>query len=252
MSVAGVSGSEPTMTESTGHPDSNAERANNRTASAPTMSNVGGSWQITSRALYRFTAAALVVSGLSLAIGTILHPTPPLGDTVATSVWEISHALWWVGTMVGVIGLTGLYLRYRGDVGVLGLAGSTLAVLGVALLANAMFFEAFIAPSLATQAPELFESYPAGNGWEGFLAGTLAAGALFGVGFLLFGIALFRAASVPRWAIVLAVLGGVPFAVNFLLPQLVAILAAIAFATGLAGMGYELWRDSDLLAVTPE
>jgi hypothetical protein len=46
----------------------------------------------------------------------------------------------------------------------------------------------------------------------------------------------------PRWAIVLTVLGGVPFAVNFLLPHVVAIVAASAFGVGLVGLGRGLWK----------
>jgi hypothetical protein len=34
-----------------------------------------------------------------------------------------------------------------------------------------MYFEAFVAPSWAARAPEIFEPVPAGGGWEGFLAG---------------------------------------------------------------------------------
>ena len=205
--------------------------------------------RITAQALYRLAAIALVISGLSLALGMVLHPTQPLGDHIATTEWAMSHLLWWIGGMTGVLGLTGLYLRQRADVGVLGFIGSGFAILGVALIANAMYFEAFIAPSLAAQAPELFDAYPTGGGWGGFLAGVLAAGALFGVGFILLGIAMYRAESMPTWAIGLAVLGGVPFAVNFLLPHLVAVLAAIVFAIGLAGMGYELWKNSEPPAV---
>ena len=51
-----------------------------------------------------------------------------------------------------------------------------------------MYFEAFIAPSVAARAPQLFQTYPAGGGWECFLIGVLASGALFGVGFLLLGL----------------------------------------------------------------
>jgi H+/gluconate symporter-like permease len=111
-----------------------------------------------------------------------------------------------------------------------------------------MYFEAFIVPSVATRAPELFESFPAGGGWEGFLAGVLASGALFGVGFLLLAITMFRAGMMPRMAIVLAVLGGVPFAVNFLLPRPVAILAVIAFTVGLLWLAYALWKSHRLVA----
>lgn len=207
--------------------------------------------RITAKILYRLAAIALVVSGLSLALGMALHPTQPLGDHIATTEWVVSHLLWWIGGMTGVLGLAGLYLRQRADVGLLGFIGASSAILGVALIANAMYFEAFIAPSLAAQSLELFDAYPTGGGWGGFLAGVLAAGALFGVGFILLGVAMYRARSMPTWAIALAVLGGVPFAVNFLLPQLVAILAAIVFAIGLAGLGYEFWKTSEPLSAEP-
>lgn len=198
---------------------------------------------MSSQVLYRWAAAALVLTGVSLALGVILHPTPPFSAHIATARWAASHFLWWLGGLAGVVGFLGLYLRQREDIGVLGFIGGGLAATGSALIACAMYFEAFIAPSVATQAPELFQSYPAGGGWEGFLAGVLASGALFGIGFLLFGITMLRAAILPRWAILLAVLGGVPFAVNFLLPRVIAILAATTFGVGLLGLGRWLWRS---------
>jgi hypothetical protein len=74
---------------------------------------------------------------------------------------------------------------------------------------------------------------------------VLAAGGLIGLGLILFGIAMYRSALMPRWAIALTVLGGVPFAVNFLLPHLIAILAATTFGVGLVGLGRGLWQDSE-------
>lgn len=50
----------------------------------------------------------------------------------------------------------------------------------------------------------------------------------------------------PRWAVVLAVLGGIPFAVNFLIPRPVAFLAVVIQGFGLIGLGYALWKDSVL------
>jgi len=200
------------------------------------------------QALCRWAAVALAVSGVSLAVGLILHPMPPYSASVATSQWAISHLFWWIGGLAGMAGVLGLYLDQRQHVGTLGFVGAGLATIGLALITSAMYFEAFIVPSVATRAPELFESFPAGGGWEGFLAGVLASGALFGVGFLLLAITMFRAGMMPRMAIVLAVLGGVPFAVNFLLPRPVAILAVIAFTVGLLWLAYALWKSHRLVA----
>jgi hypothetical protein len=190
-----------------------------------------------------------MVTGVSLALGNILHPVHPFPAAgIASSQWAVAHFLWWLGGLGGMVGLTGLYLRQRGELGAIGFVGSALAVVGCALIASAMYFEAFIAPALASRAPELFQSYPAGGGWEGFLVAVLASGALFGAGFLIFGIAMLRRGSMPSWAIVLAVGGGVPFAVNFLLPYPVAILAAVTFAAGLLVLGHALWKSVEQLA----
>lgn len=195
------------------------------------------------RILFRLAAAALIVTAASLTLGLLLHPLPPFPDSIATFQWAVSHLFWWLGALAGIVGLTGLYLRHHDCLGVLGFTGFNLGVVGLALIASAMYFEALIAPSVAERAPELFAAFPAGGGWGGFLAGVLASGALFGAGFLLLGIAMYRTRTMPRWAIVLAVLGGVPFAVNFLLPRPIAIAAVVVHGLGLLGLGYALWKD---------
>jgi hypothetical protein len=134
---------------------------------------------MTYKTLYRWAAVALAVSGLSLAAGMILHPVALHSESVATFQWAASHVLWWLGTLTGSVGIAGLYLRQREQVGVLGFAGGGLSVIGSTLIASAMYFEAFIAPSLAARAPELFEAYPIGGGWEGFAIAFVASGALF-------------------------------------------------------------------------
>jgi hypothetical protein len=193
------------------------------------------------RALFRLAASALILSGVLLAVGLILHPVAPYAETVPTTHWAVSHLFFWIGASSGIVGLTGAYLWQREQTRWLGFIGYGLAVLGLALISSSMFFEAFLAPPLAARAPELFEGFPSAGGWEGFLAAVVASGGLFGIGFILFGIATFRADMLPRWAVGLAVLGGVPFAVNFLLPRPFAILAVTALAVGLSGMGMRLW-----------
>lgn len=201
---------------------------------------------MSSKILYRLAAVGLVVSGVSLALGMILHPARSHSAGIATPQWAVSHLFWWLGALAGIAGIAGLYFRQREHTGVLGFAGSGFSVMGLILIADAMYFEAFIAPSVATRAPDLFQGYPAGGGWEGFLAGVVASGALFGVGFLLLAVGMLRAGILARWAILLAVTGGIPFAVNFMLPRPVAILAVAIFGAGLLGLGYGLWQKARL------
>lgn len=69
-------------------------------------------------------------------------------------------------------------------------------------------------------------------------------GLAFSLGWLLFGIATARAGVLPRWAAILAVIGGVPFGVApGLVPALVGKFAAIVFGLGVIGLGYALWSE---------
>jgi hypothetical protein len=197
---------------------------------------------MTTRTLFRWAAAAIMLSGVSMTVGGAIHP-PVDPASITTPRWAVAHTLWWIGTVTGMIGLTGLYLRQHGELGVLGFVGVALAWTGTAVLSGAMFFEAIVVPTLLARAPELIEAFPRGEGWGAFISGVLASGLLLGVGFVLLGIAIVRAAMLPRWAAVLAVVGGVTQGISFLLPRPVAALGGIAFGVGLVGLGYGLWTS---------
>lgn len=70
-----------------------------------------------------------------------------------------------------------------------------------------------------------------------------ASGTLVSVGFVLAGSAMYRAAVLPRWAIVLASLGAAAAGVQFLLPRAIAVLAFLSLGVGLTGLGYGLWTS---------
>lgn len=199
---------------------------------------------MSTRALFRWTAAALILSGITMTVGGAIHPEVD-SATITTPRWAVAHALWWVGTLTGMVGLVGLYLRQRRAVSVLGFLGVGLAWLGTAVLSGAMFFEAVVVPTLLARAPDLVQAFPRSDGWGAFIASVLASGLLLGVGFLLFGAAMLRAAVLPRWATVLAVIGGIAQGVSFLLPRPVAALGGLAFGLGLVGLGCGLWASPE-------
>ena len=70
---------------------------------------------------------------------------------------------------------------------------------------------------------------------------------LMGIGFVggsaLFGIALYRANILARWAAALLALGAVATLTIPLLPQVNFRLFAIPTGVALVGLGYSLWRD---------
>lgn len=67
---------------------------------------------------------------------------------------------------------------------------------------------------------------------------------LFGGGFLLFGIAMCKAAMMPKWAVILFVTGSVVGPQGFL-PVAVATIAFLTMGVGLAGLGVALWADPE-------
>jgi len=70
-------------------------------------------------------------------------------------------------------------------------------------------------------------------------------------GGLLFGIALFRANVLARWAAVLLALGTLSTAAIKVLPQVNERLFAVPTGVALIGLGYSLWREQRTAAGLP-
>jgi hypothetical protein len=153
-------------------------------------------------------------------------------------------------SLFGLLGMTGLYARQVEEAGWLGLAGYLLLSLWLVLILPFTFFEVFILPLLATEAPTF------ADGFLGIFTGAaseinfgvLAAvwtlsDVLLPLGGLVFGIASLRAGILSRWAAgVLTV--GVGLAPAFaLLPHELEPLAAVPIGLGLAWLGYALWSE---------
>jgi hypothetical protein len=75
------------------------------------------------------------------------------------------------------------------------------------------------------------------------------AAILFMIGYLLFGIAMIRTATLPRWSGVLVAVGAPAHLLGFGMAQLVstaawpiAILGSVSLGAGLAWVGYRLWH----------
>lgn len=193
---------------------------------------------MSSTTLFRWAAAALIVSAALTAPGFALHPPPELA-ALTSLPWVLSHVLLWLGAAAAIAGVVGLYLRQREQVGTFGAVGAGLAALGLGALSGAYYCEAVLVPALAADAPPLMETFPSGDTWRGYLTTVAASGALVAVGFLLFGTAMLRSALLPRWATALVTLGSVVTGLQFLLPR----PAAATLAAGLIGLGLGLWSS---------
>jgi hypothetical protein len=146
-------------------------------------------------------AAVLIIASQTLNLGLGLA----LGAQSANSpVHTLKYAVALLAMYFLLLALTGLYLRQASAAGKLGLIGYLIAFLGTLLIAGDWWFESFIAPQLAAVAPEVM---------SGAITGSMAIGAaatfgLFAVGWVVFGIATFRANVFPRPAAGLLIVGG--------------------------------------------
>jgi hypothetical protein len=95
-----------------------------------------------------------------------------------------------------LLGLPGLYAGQRRGMGRLGLVGLLTAFSGTYLIAVTGNF-GFLAPVLAKQSPAVLDSI--GQYLPVLIINGLAA-SFFMIGYLLFGVAMIRTATLPRWS----------------------------------------------------
>ncbi len=204
---------------------------------------------ITTTKLTRAAGLSAVAGGLLFIAVQIGHPH--LDATFATTTeYAVRETTKILMAVLSVIGITGIYLRQVKQTGVLGLLGYLLFGAGYLAILSVQVVGLFVLPSLADSAPGYVNdvlAVAAGGKAVGDI-GALAAfirigGFTFLIGGVVFGIALFRANILPRWAAALLVAGTlVTFAIP-LLPQINQRLFAIPTSVAVLSLGYSLWRE---------
>ncbi len=204
---------------------------------------------ITTIKLARMAGLAAVAGGLLFIGVQINHPHLDATFTTTTeyAVRETTKILM---AVLSVIGITGIYLCQVKRIGVLGLVGYLMFGAGYLAILSIQVVALFVLPSLADSAPGYVNDVLAvasGGSAVGDI-GALAAfikigGFTFLAGGAVFGIALFRANVLPRWAAALLAVGSVAIVAIPLLPQINQRLFAIPVAAAVACLGYSLWRE---------
>jgi hypothetical protein len=205
---------------------------------------------ITHTTLFRAAAVAAVASGLIFIGVQINHPHADV-SSVTTTEWVVRNSLKVLMAALALAGITGMYLRQVKQSGVLGLLGYVVLSVGYLLILSTAFVPAYILPSLADTDPGYVNDVLAASttgtahGDIGLLGMVLRVqGIAYLAGGLIFGIALFRARVLARWAAVLLAVGGLVSAALAVMPE--AFYRFLAFPTGIAmvALGYSLWRDA--------
>ena len=201
----------------------------------------------------RLTRAAGVCAALAGAIFigvNINHPHVDVASIVTTEL-VIRNSLKLLMCALALAGIAGMYLSQVRRNGVLGLVGYLVLAIGYLLIMCTTFVSAYVLPSIAGTDPAYVKDVLAvavGNTATGDI-GALATisrvqGIAYLAGGLLFGVALYRARVLARWAAVLLAVGGVVSAALSVMPD--AFYRLLAYPNGVAmiGLGYSLWSTA--------
>lgn len=203
---------------------------------------------VTTTSLTRAAGAAAAAAGAIFIGVQIGHPQVNLTSIATTDVFIRDSAKVLMAALA-VAGITGMYLSQVRRNGLLGLVGYLVLSAGYLSIMCTTFLAAFVMPTIAGTSPSYVSDVIALSTGRGAVTGDLGAlgtawkvqGILYLAGGLLFGIALFRAHVLARWASVLLAVGGLVSAALAMMPD--AFYRLLAYPNGIAmiGLGVSLW-----------
>ncbi|TCO50190.1 hypothetical protein EV646_102264 [Kribbella antiqua] len=205
---------------------------------------------ITPTTLTRAAGAAAVLAGLIFIGVQINHPHLD-ATSIGTTEVVLRNSLKVLMAALTLAGITGMYLSQVRRNGLLGLVGYLVLGVGYLTIMSTTFVAAFVLPAIAETNPGYVNdvaSVATGGKAIGDIGALQIADQVQGIGYLagglIFGIALYRARVLTRWATVLLAVGGVISAALTVMPD--AFYRLLAFPTGIAmiALGYSLWRTA--------
>jgi hypothetical protein len=204
------------------------------------------------RTTTRFTAAAGLCAAAAGALygGVQIHHPPADVAHLVTTEMTIRMTAKVLFCALALVGFTGMFLRCRDRLGRVGHAGYVLLSAGfVAMLATECIVGYYL-PTVADSKPGYVQHVINAAVGHGPTAGVghlqqlfLFQGFGYAIGGLLFGIALFRAGILSRWASALFAYGTVSVLALAALPASFERPFAEPVAIALIGLGISLWRD---------
>ena len=195
-------------------------------------------------------------AGISAAIAGVLFIAVQIGHpamdvaAVTTTDWAVRSTAKALMAALALAGITGMYLRQVRQAGVLGFLGYVVFAAGYLLMLSIEVIAAAVLPTLAHTAPGYVADVLAvafGGAATHGIGAMQTVIVVSSVGYLaggcLFGIALFRARVLARWAAALLAAGTVATLALAVLPESFNRPLAVPAGVALIGLGISLWRD---------
>ena len=205
--------------------------------------------KITASKLIRWSGLSAMAAGIIFAGIQPIHP-PDVIASVTTNAFIIITSFKAIMSLFGIFGIAGLYARQVEETGWMGLAGYLLLTIFYAVQMCYSFAEPTILPLLVPVAPTFVTSVmqmasqsPTDMNLGAFAAVFSFLPILYLLGLLLFGIAMFRARILSRWAAGLLALSGPIAVVLSLLGHPLDRLAAVPMGIALAWLGFALFSE---------
>lgn len=206
---------------------------------------------ITANALTRAAAVAAVAAGVLFIGVQIGHPQLNATTITTTNVY-VRDQLKVLMAVLALVGITGMYLSQIRRNGVLGLIGYVVLAAGYLLIMCGVYAAAYMLPEIARVNPGYVNDVIAVDTGRGTVGGDIGAlqtviqlrGYAYLAGGFLFGIALFRAHVLARWAAALLAVGGVLSVVLSLMPDVFYRFLAVPNGVAMIGLGFSLWRST--------
>lgn len=204
---------------------------------------------ITTAKLTRAAGIAAATAGSIFIAVQINHPA--FNTYVSdTHEWVLRCSAKAVMSVLALAGITGMYLRQARQTRTLGLVGFAVFALGYLLMFCTEMIAVTVLPGLTHSNPGFVNDVvvASGGGKAHASIGNLQTlfnltGACYMIGGLLFGIALFRAHVLSRWASLLLAVSTVATAALAVLPTSWNRPMAVPEGVALIGLGISLWRD---------
>ena len=205
--------------------------------------------KITPERLGQAAGIAAATAGAIFVAVQINHPPLDL-HTVTTTDFMVRSLAKALMSMLALAGITGIYLRQLRQVGLLGPSGYLIFSVGYFLMFGVEFSAAFVLPSLTDSDPQFVSdvlTVAVGGNAVGSIGLMQAVLTISGIGYMLggliFGIAVFRAGILARWAAALLAVGTISTVALAVLPESFNRFFALPVGVALIGLGISLWRD---------
>jgi hypothetical protein len=211
---------------------------------------------ITSSTLFRAAGVAAAAAG-GIFIGVQINHPQLNATSITTADVMTRNSLKVLMAALALGGITGMYLREVTKMGLLGLVGYVVFAAGYLSMLGTEYVAAVVLPSIADSSTAYVNdviafanNFPTTGDIGRMRGAILFTGITYVGGGFIFGIALFRANVLARWAAGLLTLGTLATIATGIVPQYERLFA-LPPGLALIGLGYSLWREKGFPPAPP-